>query len=66
MEEHLSSDKTAAENGIDETVILNAEQYLSEARDRMEQRLHKIRGEEADNSPFNGWWQNISASRVRN
>lgn len=66
MEESLSSDKTALKNGMDEAAVLDAERYLQEARERMEERLQKIRGEEANDSPFTGYWQSLSVSRTRN
>lgn len=66
MEDQLSSDKTAPADGVDEALMLDAERYLREARERMELRLAKIRGEEADNSPFNAYWQSYSSSRARN
>lgn len=52
----VPSDVNASQNSNQkEAVLIDAEQFLREACIRMEQRLSKLRGEEASDSPFNAY-----------
>lgn len=52
----VPSDGNASQNSNKkEAVLIDAEQFLKDACIRMEQRLSKLRGEEANDSPFNAY-----------